>query len=197
MNNERYDEKIVIYGSKAQIEEAKQALTKIKHKLKNDEAEDRLILQNEIIDNINVDILYDGNSVYSKTKLIKQFQTLLKRGMHKLADDLYDFFSQCCGSIAHYNKQGWISEYPDLFALKEFFERNEFGQSVLSHQPDWATDRIEIVKEMQNLLSLSAKSIDAQKDADIEHKLDLLEEAVKLGRKDKKAARELTDSIYS
>jgi len=197
MNNERYNEEITLYGNKAQIESAKQKIDTIKRRLAGDELKDRLLLQNEIVDNIKADILYDGNSVYSKTKLVRQFKTLLKNGMQSLTDDLYRFFSLCCGSIAHYDKQGWISTYPDLFALKEFFQRNEFGRSVLSDQPHWATDRIEIIKEMEKLLNLSANKIDSQKDKDTKHKLDVLENIVKVGRKDKKVARELVDKIFS
>ena len=198
MNNSRFENtKIVIYGNKAQIEEARKKLNRIKNMLTGNEANDRLLLQNGIIDDIKADILYDGNGVYSKTKLLKQFETLLKHGMHKLTNDLYEFFHLCCGSIAHYDKQGWISEYPDLFALKEFFKRNEYGQSALANQPNWATDRIAIVKEMEKLLNLSVDRIDSEKDKDTEHKLDVLEEVVKRGRKDKNLARELLDKIFS
>lgn len=197
MNSEKYNNQITLYGNKTQIEEAKQKIDRKKHLLTGNESDDRLFLQNEIVDNTSADILYDGNSVYSKTKLLKHFKRLLKNGMDSLTNDLYDFFHLCCGSIAHYNKQGWVSEYPDLYALKAFFKRNEYGRSVLDGQPSWATDRIEIIKEMERLLSLSAKTIEAEKDKDTKHKLDILEEVVKRGRKDKKAAQELVEKIFS
>lgn len=198
MYNEKYNDKITIYGNKAQIEEAKKKIDKIKPKLTFlKEGEDRLILQNEICDNTKAWILYDGNTVYGKNKLLKQFAMLLKNGMDHLTNDLYEFFHQSCGSIAHYNKQGWIAEYPDLYALKEFFKHNEYGSSVLNDQPDWATDRIVIIKAMQKMLDALSAKIDSQKDADINHKLDVLEEIVKRSRKDPKIARELIEKIFS
>jgi hypothetical protein len=74
--------------------------------------------------------------------------------MSALTDYLYEFFHLCCGSIAHYNKHGWICEYPDIEAIKFFLLKNEYGQSVLKHQPFWASDRIEILKDVYRMFGL-------------------------------------------
>ena len=193
MNSERYSNKITLYGSAAEIAEAKRVLNDIK--LSGNESDDRLLLQREVVDNVKVDILYDGNSVYSKTKLLKQFKTLLKLGMGSLSSDLYRFFINSCGSIALYNKAGWINEYPDLHALRQFFICNEFGQSVLQHQPSWATDRIEIVKEMMRMLNALSTKIEGEKDVDIAHRLDLIEQSVTCARQDKEFALKFLKEI--
>jgi hypothetical protein len=59
-----------------------------------------------------------------------------------------------CGSIAHYNKQGWIDYYPTINHLKQFFIRNEYGSRVLHHIPQWHSDAISIVKEIEPLLGI-------------------------------------------
>jgi len=74
--------------------------------------------------------------------------------MKKLTDYLYKFLSLSCGSIAHYNKYGWIACYPTVYDLKQFFRRNEFGQRVLRYIPIWKTDAQVIVKEVERELGI-------------------------------------------
>ena len=119
------------------------------------ESKDRLLIQ-DVIDKCSIDaiILYDGNIVWSYDKIISHFKKALKSGPSQmsecgsgdycLSDYLYDFLSGSCGSIAHYNKSGWIGTYPTKEDLKSFILRNEFGQNVLSHMPSWKTDCIKI-----------------------------------------------------
>ncbi len=160
MYNERIEgTKITVYGSKSEIEEAKQEITKMSQMLTGNEGADRLILQNKVVEKIHARILYDGNSVWNKKRLLHDLRIVMNKGMESLSNELYHFFSLDCGSIAHYDKYGWISEYPNLWALRQFFKCNEFGQSILKHQPHWATDRIVIIKEMSKMLNvLSVKS---------------------------------------
>ena len=149
--------KIAIYGSIKEIETAKAIL---EHNLSpylfdDNESKARLEIQNLIDANsIKVAILWDGNRVWSKRRIIKDIRAIIRRGMSALSDYLYEFFHLCCGSIAHYNKQGWICEYPDIEAIKGFLLKNEYGQSVLKHQPLWASDRIEILKEIYKMFGL-------------------------------------------
>lgn len=151
--------KITVYGSKSEIEEAKQVVSRVVSILTGNEGIDRLILQNQVVESIHARILYDGNNVWNKKRLLRDLKIVIDKGMEHLSDELYKFVSLACGSIAHYDKYGWISEYPSLSALKRFFECNEFGQSVLQYQPHWATDRIAIIKEMSKMLNaLSVKN---------------------------------------
>jgi len=149
--------KIYVYGSQKDIEEAERNLDVLN--LTGNEYQDRLTIQ-EAIDQhkIKADILYDGNTVYSFDKVIKHFKRALKskpspiseygNGDYNLTDYLYDFLSLACGSIAHFNKYGWIGTYPRKQDLKNFCKRNEFGQDIVTYQPYWAGDRIKIAKEL-------------------------------------------------
>lgn len=149
--------KITIYGSKKDVEIAEIILKQyLSPDLFNDnESQARIAIQKLIDEHkIKAAILWDGNRVWSKKKILRDVRTIIQRGMSALTDNLYEFFHLCCGSIAHYNKQGWICECPDIASVRNFFERNEYGSSVLAHQPHWATDRIEIIKEINHLLGI-------------------------------------------
>jgi len=152
--------KIAIYGSAKEIEIAKAILEKHlpTEQFNENESQARLIIQSLIDENnIKAAILWDGNRVWSREKVLKDIRALIRRGMNALTDYLYEFFHLCCGSIAHYNKQGWICEYPDIESVRNFLMRNEYGSSVLAHQPHWAADRIEIIREINRLLKIKEK----------------------------------------
>lgn len=86
-------------------------------------------------------ILYDGNTVWDVKRLMKQFKTFVKYyDYDHFTKYLYEFFHLQCGSIAHYNKAGWLSTYPTLDDLKEFFKKNEYGSTVQFSPPDWHYD---------------------------------------------------------
>ena len=139
-----------------QIEEAEKVLIGITPPLSTmSESHARIKIQ-QLIDSgrIKADILFDGNSVWSKKRIIKDIKRVKKGGMTKLTNHLYQFLHLCCGSIAHYNKYGWIDTYPTIEHLREFFRRNEFGQRVLDHVPHWKTDVKEIVKEIEDILCI-------------------------------------------
>jgi len=150
------DNRVAIYGNKQSIEQAEIILLKNIPQLPTlSESQARLQIQ-ETIDheNIKADILFDGNSVWSKKKILRDIKKIKKYGMNKLTDYLYKFLSLSCGSIAHYNKFGWISTYPTIHHLKQFFRRNEFGQRVLNYLPTWKTDAQRIVKEVERELGV-------------------------------------------
>jgi hypothetical protein len=146
--------KITLYGSKNEIKRAMSYFNEanIRQRLTDDEYSDRLMLMNEFVPYIKCSITYDGNTVWNKEKLIRDFRKILNNGMKSLSDYLYGFFHLDCGSIAHFNKQGWITTFPTMASLKQFFEKNEYGQPVIDHMPHWKADAIEIVKEMVRLL---------------------------------------------
>jgi hypothetical protein len=153
--------KIAIYGSAKEIEIAKTILEQHLpiEQFNENESKARLLIQSLIDENnIKAAILWDGNRVWSREKVLKDVKALIRRGMSALTDYLYEFFHLCCGSIAHYNKQGWICEYPDIESVRNFFLRNEYGSSVLVHQPHWAADRIEIIREINRLLKIKEES---------------------------------------
>jgi len=150
------DSRVALYGNKQSIEQAEIILQKnIPDLPALTESKARLQIQ-ECIDheNIKASILFDGNSVWSKKKILRDIKRVKKHGMEKLTDYLYKFFHLSCGSIAHYNKYGWISTYPTLHHLKQFFRRNEFGERVLHHLPAWKTDAQVIVKAVEEELGV-------------------------------------------
>ena len=117
------DKRVAIYGNKQSIEQAEIILLKNIPELPAlTESQARIKIQ-ETIDNENIkaDILFDGNSVWSKKKIIRDIKKIKKYGMNRLTDYLYKFLSLSCGSIAHYNKYGWIECYPTLQDLRNFF----------------------------------------------------------------------------
>lgn len=147
--------KIGIYGSRKETGEARGVLDGLS--LSGNEHEDRLAIQ-EAIDRFKVkaSILYDGNTVWSYDRVVRDFRRALKSGPspdteygsgdYNLTNYLYEFLSLECGSIAHFNKYGWIGTYPTKDDLKGFCRHNEFGTDILSEQPGWASDRQKIAK---------------------------------------------------
>jgi len=122
--------------------------------LSGNEAKDRLFLQ-DFIDGtgFEYDILYDGNSVYSYKRIMKDFKRYLNSGAKDMSEKLYDFFNLNIGTISHYNKIGWMATYPTIDDIKDLFDRNEYGERVADYIPGWKTDVKRIVDDMQNLLN--------------------------------------------
>ena len=152
----KIDRRVALYGSKKQIQEAEIILIKNIPQLPTlSESLARLKIQ-ECLDfeNVKVDILFDGNSVWSKKRILRDIKRIKKYGMKSLSNYLYKFLSLSCGSIAHYNKYGWIACYPTIDDLRNFFRRNEFGERVLNHIPVWKTDAYRIVGEIEQVLDI-------------------------------------------
>ena len=150
------DPSVALYGNKHRIDEAEIILLKNIPELPTlRESHARLKLQ-ELIDheNIKADILFDGNSVWSKKKILRDIKKVKKYGMKKLTDYLYKFLSLSCGSIAHYDRYGWVACYPTIQDLRNFFRRNEFGQRVLNYLPVWNSDAQRIVREVERELGV-------------------------------------------
>jgi hypothetical protein len=150
------DKRVALYGSKKQIQETEIILIKNIPQLPTlSESLARLKIQ-DCLDNekVKVDILFDGNSVWSKKRILRDIKRVKKYGMKSLTNYLYQFLSLSCGSIAHYNKYGWIACYPTLEDLRNFFRRNEFGERVLNYLPVWKTDAYRIVGEIEKVLGI-------------------------------------------
>lgn len=150
------DKRIALYGSKLQIDTAEELIERFFPNISdNTEGEARLLLQSLLdTEPIKVSILFDGNTVYSKKKIIRAIKIVKKNGMDKMTKGLYEFLHLTCGSIAHYNKFGWIETYPTIEHLRGFFKHNEFGERVLTHTPIWKTDVKAIVKKIEDILCI-------------------------------------------
>ena len=163
---------IRIIGNKKDVEEAETALKRIPDLESLPEPKARLEIQ-QLIDgqNLKASILFDGNSVWSLTRIISNLKRIIESGTlyNKkkprfipigsmlrmptigdciLSDYFYDFLTNC-GSIAHYNKSGWVAIYPTVEDLKAFFKKNEFGHRVLDHIPGWKTDAKRVVEAIE------------------------------------------------
>ena len=129
INNKR----INLYGSKAIIEKEKQVLEDLK--LTGIENKDRLIIQDCIDKNkLKSDILYDGNTVYPFEKIVKEYRRLQRDySLEELSNDMYHFFMNACGDIAHYDKSGYRCYYNDsIVELENRFLKNSWTTSRFS-----------------------------------------------------------------
>jgi len=147
--------KITLYGAKQHIKQAINYFNQsnIQSKLSGEESSDRLVLMTDYLPYIKCAISYNGNTVWNKQRLVRDFKRILNNGMKNLSDYLYEFFHLSCGSIAHFNKQGWIATYPTLASLRNFFVKNEYGEPVITHIPSWQADAVEIAQAMDRLIN--------------------------------------------
>ena len=170
--------KIEISGPKNAVRKAEEMLKELKemehvHLEEMEEPVARIMLQDLIDENdIRATILVNGNTVYSKKRILMNLRRIVElKRLYKdktphrelvagvlylpaetdpvLSKYFYEFLSQQCGSIAHYNIHGWIAEYPTLEDLKKFFKRNELGHRVLDDIPSRHTDAIRIVEAIE------------------------------------------------
>ena len=113
------------------------------------EKEKRIEVQ-EYIDKNNlsykVDVMYDGNSIWSLKRIQDAVAKMKKRGIDAMDDYFYEFMHLCGGTIAHHNKQGWIATYPSLAAIRDEVIKGTSGRRILRHQPDWKGDTQRIAK---------------------------------------------------
>lgn len=166
---------IRIIGSTKDVETAENALKTIKDLENLSEPKARLEIQ-ALIDKLDLKahILFDGNSVWSMNRILANLRRIIEHGKLYnekkprfipigsmlrmpaigdtiLSDYFYDFLTDC-GSIAHYDKRGWVATYSTLDDLKAFFKKNEFGHRVLDYIPHWKTDAKKIVEACERLL---------------------------------------------
>lgn len=142
VENYRGNGKIRIYGSKKDIEAARQMLDSVPdldmevkgYRLAR---EGRLRLQiQDAMERLPVkaSILVDGNLVYPYSPIIKEFRRLKKAStLEKMTNRFYQFL-HLNFDIAHYDKQGYIDTYQNSFAC--------MYHSVLARAstPAWHTD---------------------------------------------------------
>lgn len=139
INNRR----IALYGNKSIIEKEQNVIKGLE--LTGIEDKDRLILQKCIDDNkLKSNVSYEGNSVYSFEKTIKEYRKLQKdNSLGNLTNYMYDFFMNACGDIAHYDKVGYRCYYNDsIVELENRFLKDSYISSRFS-------DRDKIFKELK------------------------------------------------
>lgn len=150
INNELYCE---LHGSEKAIAEAHAVINDYSHLFMNQESHNRKLLQTLLDDKkLKVDILYDGSLIWSYDRLVRDLKKILNSNdMNQMTNYLYKFLNLTTGSIAHYNKQGWIYEYPTVYDLAQYFRKNEYGSNIVKYQPVWKTDAIRIANEFLSL----------------------------------------------
>lgn len=172
-----YSKDIRILGSAKQREKAQNVLDAMQPLLKTlGVAEARLMIQDAIDKHhLNASILYKGNRVWSRRKILSNLERIIKKGnlygnkrvrwlrvndticlpetpakfKPILSKYFYEFLILCCGSSAHYDRAGWIGIYPTLEDLKRFFQKNEHGKPVSEWIPEWKADAKRIVTDVE------------------------------------------------
>jgi len=175
-----YSDEIRILGSPKQLKKARSIIDTLQPLLKT-EAQARLMIQDAIDEHhLNASILYKGNRVWSRRKILRNLERIMEKGalygdknkrvrwlrlgnMHVLpatpahfkpilSKYFYEFLTLCCGSSAHYSRAGWIGIYPTLEDLKRFFQKNERGKPVSEWIPEWKADAKRIVDDIERRL---------------------------------------------
>jgi hypothetical protein len=150
------DKRVAIYGSQKEITRSAEIITALLPELPNmTEPQARLALQ-DLIDfkKFKTDILFDGNSVWSFNRIIRDIKKVQKNGMTAMSRYLYGFLHLSAGSIAHYNLSGWVETYPTIDHLRKFFLKNEFGQRVKEYVNNRFTDSYLIICEIEQILKI-------------------------------------------
>lgn len=134
--------KLKVRGLKKHIEQFLAEFDKRCKDCKN-EYNIRLCIQdilNDLKFEYKLDIMYDGNTVWPLNKTVNQIIKFLKNPiLENFTPYIYGFFHLTCGTIAHYNREGWYNTY-SLSEIKEILLK------ALDIQPCWAADRIRILK---------------------------------------------------
>lgn len=139
-NNKR----ITFFGSNNVIESDKNIIDNLP--LTGNESNDRILIQ-KCIDNNNLksEILYEGNTIYSFKKIVKEYRNLQKNGtLDKLTNKMYLFFTNACGDIAHYNINGFRDYYNNSL---ENLESKLLSRDTFI--PRWCSDLDRIFKELK------------------------------------------------
>jgi hypothetical protein len=171
---------ISILGNPKQVARAENVLKPMLARLGNlNVVQARLIVQ-DVIDakTLYASILYRGHQVWGRKRIILNLKRIIVRGqlysnnrvkwmrvnssicLPAVPDDFkpilsqhfYHFLIMCCGSKQHYSRAGWIGIYPTLADLKRFFMKNEYGKQVSDYIPDWKSDALRVVEDIERLL---------------------------------------------
>ena len=125
--------KIKLYGNKAIVEKEKTIIENLN--LTGLEDKDRIIIQDCMDENkLKSDITYEGNTVYSLKKIVRNYRKLQKdNSLENLTNAMYNFFMNACGDIAHYDKEGYRCYYDDsIIELENRLLKNAYITSRFS-----------------------------------------------------------------
>lgn len=133
---------IEIYEKNSTIQKEKSIIEKLN--LTGNENKDRLIIQQCIDENnLKSDILYNGNTVYPFKRIVKAYRELQKSdSLKNLTNEMYDFFMNAYGDIAHYS----ISGYKDYY---NYSIRNLENSLLNTYIYDRNSDRDKIFKQLK------------------------------------------------
>jgi hypothetical protein len=148
-----FNPRIKVFGSEQEVTNAIEVLTDNASRLIDGEVPDRLVLQ-ELIEkhNLTANIVYQGNGVTPLTRTINDLKAVIEANdMYVMSEHLYKILTLRCGSIAHGDRDGWIAQYPTVQSLARFFRRNEFGENIAYHAPNWNSDFKVVAQEMLRL----------------------------------------------
>jgi hypothetical protein len=155
--------KITYFGSEKDIAKAVAVIKRNRSIARMKEPKARLKIQRLIDEEkLKASILVNGNTVWSKDRILKNLRRIMRCGtLYNAADQskppilsqyFYQFLHLCCGSVAHYDIYGWIHKYPTVEHLRKFFKSNEFGERVIDYIPRWKTDAHKIVEAIERTL---------------------------------------------
>ncbi len=110
--------------------------------LTGNEATDRIIIQDALDANTGMgNVMYEGNTVYPKKRLLNELKKLRKSNdLTKMSDKMYQFLIMNF-DIAHSDKGGFIAYYDESFS--------EMENAILKRPviPSWKTDVQRIIAE--------------------------------------------------
>ena len=145
-----FNEKPKIYGigTAQSLAAAKAMLDNLP--LTSGEKENRILIQDaldrpEYADAAKCRILYDGNGIVQREKIVKEFKRMLRSGtLERMSNRFYEFCTCTLSDIAHYNKEGYIEFYNnDPWALvMEFFLPEQ------KRIPCWRSDAKRVLEDL-------------------------------------------------
>jgi hypothetical protein len=89
-------------------------------------------------------------------------KVLKKKDLKYLTKEAYNFIILKCGSIAHFNIDGWRYHYGDLRDFLDFFlAKNEYGECLakVSELDYWPVEDKEVIREIISTCSKYRDSI--------------------------------------
>jgi len=96
-------------------------------------------------------------------------KVLKKKDLKYLTKEAYNFITLRCGSIAHYNIDGWRYHYRDLRDFLDFFlVKNEYGKCLakVSELDYWPVEDKEVIREIISTCNKYRDSIFSELDED-------------------------------
>jgi hypothetical protein len=148
-----FNSRIKVFGTDQEVADTIVVLTDNASRFIGGEVPDRLVLQ-ELIEkhNLTASIVYQGNTVTPLTKTINDLKAVIdSNDMNVMSDQLFNVFIFRCGAKRYDTRQKFIEQYPTVQSLARFFRKNEFGENIIYHVPNWNSDFKIVAHEMLRL----------------------------------------------